>query len=269
MKWTVIGLAMAIGLGIGAGAWAEGEAAAEAIDAPAVELAAEESAAIAVEAADEPVAAEAGEAMAAEVSEGDGTEAEEAAGTENEVEEETATDEPAPATETAKETDMVVIKTSLGDIKVKLAADKAPLTVANFLSYVDEGHYDGTIFHRVIRDFMIQGGGFDAGMRQKQTKAPIKNEAANGLQNKRGTIAMARTMVVDSATSQFFINVVDNGFLDFRAPNPQQFGYCVFGEVVEGMDVVDKIRAVQTGMKAGMSDVPMETVEIVSAKRAE
>ena len=177
--------------------------------------------------------------------------------------------EPAPVAEQAKETDMVIIKTSLGDIKVKLAADKAPLSVANFLAYADAGHYNGTIFHRVIDGFMIQGGGFDAQMNQKPTKASIKNEAANGLQNKRGTLAMARTAVVDSATSQFFINVKDNGFLDFRAPNPQGFGYCVFGEVVEGMDVVDKIKSVKTGVKAGMSDVPLETVEILSVTRAE
>ncbi len=180
-----------------------------------------------------------------------------------------AADEPAPAPEQAKETDMVLIKTTLGDIKVKLAADKAPLTVANFLAYVDDKHYDGTIFHRVIDGFMIQGGGFDANMRQKPTKAPIKNEAANGLQNKRGTLAMARTMVVDSATSQFFINVKDNGFLDFRAPNPQGFGYCVFGEVVEGMDVVDQIKGVRTTTKAGMTDVPLETVEILSVSRVQ
>ena len=180
-----------------------------------------------------------------------------------------AAEEPAPAPEQAKETDMVLIKTTLGDIKVKLAADKAPLTVANFLAYVDSKHYDGTIFHRVIDGFMIQGGGFDANMRQKPTNAPIKNEAANGLQNKRGTLAMARTAIVDSATSQFFINVKDNGFLDFRAPNPQGFGYCVFGEVVEGMDVVDKIKGVRTTTKAGMSDVPLETVEILSVARVQ
>jgi peptidyl-prolyl cis-trans isomerase B (cyclophilin B) len=179
-------------------------------------------------------------------------------------------DMPAPEeTQQAEETDMVVIKTSLGDIKVKLAADKAPLTVANFLSYAEAGHYNGTIFHRVIDGFMIQGGGFDANMRQKPTKAPIKNEAANGLANKRGTLAMARTMVVDSATSQFFINVKDNAFLDFQAPTPQGFGYCVFGEVVEGMDVVDRIKGVRTGMKAGMSDVPLETVEILSVSKVE
>jgi cyclophilin family peptidyl-prolyl cis-trans isomerase len=174
----------------------------------------------------------------------------------------------APEPEQAKETDMVIIKTSLGDIQVKLAADKAPLTVANFLAYADAGHYNGTIFHRVIDGFMIQGGGFDAKMSQKPTKASIKNEAANGLKNKRGTLAMARTMVVDSATSQFFINVKDNGFLDFQAPNPQGFGYCVFGDVVAGMDVVDKIKSVKTGVKAGMSDVPLETVEILSVTRA-
>ena len=185
------------------------------------------------------------------------------------AEETVAAPETAPEAEQAKETDMVIIKTTLGDIKVKLAADKAPLSVANFLSYVDDKHYDGTIFHRVIDGFMIQGGGFDANMRQKPTKAPIKNEAANGLQNKRGTLAMARTMVVDSATSQFFINVKDNGFLDFRAPNPQGFGYCVFGEVVEGMDVVDQIKGVRTGTKAGMSDVPLETVEILSVTRVQ
>ena len=185
------------------------------------------------------------------------------------MDEDGAPDSPASVPEEKKETDMVVMETSMGSIKIKLAAEKAPLTVANFLAYVDSGHYDGTIFHRVIDNFMIQGGGFDADMRQKGTRAPIKNEAANGLANKRGTVAMARTAVVDSATSQFFINVKDNGFLDFRAPTPQGFGYCVFGEVVEGMDVVDRIKAVRTGMKAGMGDVPLETVEIISVRRAE
>jgi peptidyl-prolyl cis-trans isomerase B (cyclophilin B) len=177
--------------------------------------------------------------------------------------------EPAPEPEKAKETDMVIIKTSLGDIKVKLDAEKAPLTVANFLAYADDGYYNGTIFHRVIGNFMIQGGGFDAQLKQKATRAQIKNEAANGLPNKRGTLAMARTMIVDSATSQFFINVKDNDMLNHRAPSPQGFGYCVFGEVVEGMDVVDQIKAVQTGVKAGMSDVPIETVEILSVTRVE
>ena len=176
---------------------------------------------------------------------------------------------PAPEPSTAKETDMVLIKTTLGDITVKLASDKAPLTVANFLAYADAGHYDGTIFHRVIDGFMIQGGGFDKDMRQKPTRAPVKNEAANGLANKRGTLAMARTPVVDSATAQFFINVKDNAFLDFRAPTPQAFGYCVFGEVTAGMEVVDKIKAVRTGVKAGMADVPLETVEILSVKRVQ
>ena len=157
----------------------------------------------------------------------------------------------------------VVIKTSKGDITVRLFADKAPITVQNFLSYVDEGFYAGTLFHRVINGFMIQGGGLDANLHQKRTHAPIKNEATNRLSNKRGTIAMARTSVVDSATSQFFINVVDNAFLDFRAPNPQGYGYCVFGEVVAGMDVVDAIKAVRTAP----GDVPVEPVEILAVER--
>lgn len=175
--------------------------------------------------------------------------------------------EPAPETEQAKETDMVIIKTSLGDIQVKLAADKAPLSVANFLAYVDAGHYNGTIFHRVMDGFMIQGGGFDANMRQKPAPATVKNEAANGLQNKRGTIAMARTSDPHSASAQFFINVKDNAFLNY--PGQDGWGYCVFGEVVAGMDVVDQIKAVKTGVKAGMSDVPLEPVEIISVTRAE
>ena len=167
-----------------------------------------------------------------------------------------------------QEQPMVILKTTLGDITIKLFPDKAPITVANFLAYVDSGHYNGTVFHRVIDGFMIQGGGFNRWMLQKPTQAPIKNEAANGLQNKRGTIAMARTSVVDSATSQFFINVVDNAFLDFKSPDPRGFGYCVFGEVVSGMDVVDQIKAVRTGVKNGMADVPLQTVEILSAERA-
>lgn len=161
----------------------------------------------------------------------------------------------------------VLMKTSMGDITIALDAERAPITVANFLGYVDDGFYNGTIFHRVIDGFMIQGGGFTADMKQKPTKAPIKNEAANGLANKRGTIAMARTMVVDSATAQFFINVKDNGFLNYSAPHPQGFGYCVFGEVVDGMDVVDQIKAVQTGNRMGMGDVPVQTVEIISVER--
>jgi cyclophilin family peptidyl-prolyl cis-trans isomerase len=161
----------------------------------------------------------------------------------------------------------VIIETSLGNIEVELDAEKAPATVANFLSYVDESFYDGTIFHRVIPNFMVQGGGFTADMVQKKTKAPIKNEAANGLKNTRGTIAMARTMVVDSATAQFFINTVDNAFLDFRAPTPQGFGYAVFGRVTSGMEVVDAISAAKTGIRNGMRDVPLDTVAIKTIRR--
>ena len=164
---------------------------------------------------------------------------------------------------------VVIIKTSKGDIKLNLFKDKAPITVENFLKYVDSGHYEGTIFHRVIANFMIQGGGFTSDMQQKATKAPIKNEAQNGLQNKRGTVAMARTQVIDSATSQFFINVVDNAFLNFRSPDMNGFGYCVFAEVIEGMDVVDAIRAVPTGRQGPHSDVPTEPVEIIQVVRVE
>jgi peptidyl-prolyl cis-trans isomerase B (cyclophilin B) len=162
---------------------------------------------------------------------------------------------------------MVTLKTSKGDITLKLFEDKAPISVANFLAYVDSGHYAGTIFHRVIPNFMIQGGGFTPDMQQKSTREPIKNEAQNGLANKRGTIAMARTQIIDSATSQFFINVVDNQGLNYKSPDMQGFGYCVFGEVVEGMDVVDAIRAVPTGRKGPHGDVPLETVEILEAVR--
>ncbi len=154
---------------------------------------------------------------------------------------------------------MVLISTSHGDIKLELYEKEAPVTVANFLSYVEEGFYDNTIFHRVISNFMIQGGGMTADMKQKPTKAPIKNEADNGLKNERGTIAMARTAVVDSATSQFFINHRDNAFLDHGA---RDFGYAVFGKVVEGIEVVDKIAAVKT--RPG--DVPLEAVSILSIK---
>jgi len=164
---------------------------------------------------------------------------------------------------------MVVIKTNKGDITLKLDAEKAPVSVNNFLQYVDDGHYNGTIFHRVIKGFMIQGGGFTEDMKQKSTRAPVKNEAGNGLQNKKGTIAMARTADVDSATSQFFINVVDNAFLDHRSETPQGFGYCVFGEVVDGMDVVDVIRNVPTGQSGPYGDVPSETVEIIEVVRGE
>jgi len=154
------------------------------------------------------------------------------------------------------------IETSMGSITVELDDAKAPVTVKNFLDYATSGHYDGTIFHRVIDGFMIQGGGFTKAMDQKPTKAPIKNEAANGLTNKRGTIAMARTMVVDSATSQFFINLVDNDFLNFRAPTPQYYGYAVFGKVTDGMDVVDKIAKVKTGFAGPHQNVPEEPVVI-------
>ena len=154
------------------------------------------------------------------------------------------------------------IETSMGSITVELDDAKAPITVKNFLDYAASGHYDGTIFHRVIDGFMIQGGGFTKAMDQKPTKAPIKNEAANGLTNKRGTIAMARTMVVDSATSQFFINLVDNDFLNFRAPTPQYYGYAVFGKVTDGMDVVDKIAKVKTGFAGPHQNVPEEPIVI-------
>lgn len=162
---------------------------------------------------------------------------------------------------------VVLMETSLGDIKIELDQAKAPISTKNFLSYADDKFYDGTIFHRVIGNFMIQGGGFTADMHQKPAKDQIKNEAGNGLSNKRGTLAMARTNVVDSASSQFFINVVDNNFLDHQDNSPQGFGYAVFGKVIEGMDVVDKIKAVKTGTKAGFQDVPVEIVVIKSVKR--
>ena len=157
----------------------------------------------------------------------------------------------------------VKLATSAGDIVVELAPEKAPKTVANFLQYVRDKHYDGTVFHRVIDGFMIQGGGFTADMRQKPTRAPVPLEASNGLKNAKYTIAMARTGNPNSATSQFFINVKDNAMLD--APNPDGHGYTVFGKVVAGADVVDKIRAVQTGNKSGMQNVPLDTITIQSA----
>ena len=160
---------------------------------------------------------------------------------------------------------MVKLTTNFGDITLELNAEKAPATVANFLQYVESGYYDDVIFHRVIDGFMIQGGGFDANMKQKATKAEIKNEANNGLSNDKYTVAMARTSIPDSASSQFFINVGDNDFLNHTAPTSSGWGYCVFGKVVEGMDVVDKIRAVKTTSKAGHRDVPIETVVIEKA----
>ena len=161
---------------------------------------------------------------------------------------------------------VAVIDTSMGTIKVELDKKNAPVTVENFIGYANDKFYDGTIFHRVSPNFMIQGGGFDKDMNQKPTKAPIKNEAGNGLQNKRGTIAMARTGVVDSATAQFFINVKDNDFLNHRDESAQGFGYAVFGKVTEGMEVVDKIKDVKTGNKSGFQDVPVETVIIKSVR---
>ncbi|MFM7201235.1 MAG: peptidylprolyl isomerase [Myxococcota bacterium] len=162
---------------------------------------------------------------------------------------------------------VVVIETSLGTIKAELYPDKAPITVKNFLSYVEAKHYDGTIFHRVINDFMIQGGGYDEQLREKSTKAPIRNEAANGLKNTVGTLAMARTSIPDSATAQFFINVKDNFFLDYKNPTPQGIGYCVFGKVTEGLDVVTKIKAVRTSSGSnGMGDVPVTPVVIKSVR---
>ena len=155
---------------------------------------------------------------------------------------------------------MITIKTNHGDIKVKLFEDEAPVTCENFRQYVTDGFFTDTIFHRVIPNFMIQGGGMEADMSQKATRAPIKNEADNGKSNHRGTLAMARTMDINSATAQFFINLRDNDFLDHGT---RDFGYAVFGEVVDGMDVVDVIAAVPTGNKAGHQDVPVETVSIV------
>ena len=160
---------------------------------------------------------------------------------------------------------MVKLSTNFGDITLELNAEKAPISVANFLQYVESGFYDGVIFHRVINDFMIQGGGFDANMKQKSTKDEIKNEADNGLTNDKYTVAMARTSVPDSASSQFFINVGDNEFLNHTAKNASGWGYCVFGKVIDGMDVVDKIRAVKTTSKSGHQDVPAESVIIEKA----
>ena len=156
----------------------------------------------------------------------------------------------------------VLMETSLGTITLALNEEKAPVTVANFIRYAQDGHYDGTIFHRVIDGFMIQGGGFTRDMNQKATREPIENEARNGLKNKRGTIAMARTMIVDSATCQFFINLVDNEFLDFSSPTPQGFGYAVFGEVTDGMEVVDRIAKVETTYGGPYQNVPAEAVII-------
>jgi peptidyl-prolyl cis-trans isomerase B (cyclophilin B) len=163
----------------------------------------------------------------------------------------------------------VLMETSMGNITIELFKEKAPITVKNFLGYVKEGFYDGLIFHRVIKDFMVQGGGMSESLGQKKPKFAIKNEATNGLSNTRGTLAMARTSVVDSATSQFFINTVDNLFLNHKGKQADSFGYCVFGQVAEGMDVIDKIREVKTGNKNGHSDVPVDPVFITSARLVE
>lgn len=161
---------------------------------------------------------------------------------------------------------MVLICTSMGDIQIKLDTENTPLTAENFLNYVRKGFYNDTIFHRVIDGFMIQGGGLNANMEQKPTDSPIENEAKIAKPNKRGTIAMARTMDPHSATAQFFINVADNGFLNYSGDHPQGYGYCVFGEVVEGMDVVDAIVKVKTGQRHGHADVPLEEVSITEVK---
>ena len=159
---------------------------------------------------------------------------------------------------------MIRFETSLGSFTVELFEQDAPVTTQNFLDYVDAGHFDGTVFHRVIPGFVIQGGGLGADMRQKPTRPPIRNEADNGLKNRRGTLSMARTNDPHSATSQFFVNLVDNAFLD---PGRGGAGYAVFGCVTEGMDVIDRIAAVQTGNKAGHQDVPVTPIEVTSAKR--
>lgn len=160
---------------------------------------------------------------------------------------------------------MVKFETSLGDFVVELFTDDAPVTVRNFLQYVDDGHFDGTVFHRVIPGFVIQGGGMNADMEQKKTRKPIENEATNGLRNLRGTLSMARTNDINSATSQFFVNLADNAFLDHQGP--RNYGYAVFGKVVEGMDVVDAIAAVRTGRRRGHDDVPVEPIVVNAARR--
>jgi cyclophilin family peptidyl-prolyl cis-trans isomerase len=161
----------------------------------------------------------------------------------------------------------VIIKTNLGDMTLELNAEKAPITVKNFLEYVNKGHYKQTVFHRVIDSFMIQGGGFDKDLKEKSTGAPIKNEAANGLKNEVGTVAMARTNDVDSATAQFFINVADNSALDHRDDTNSGMGYAVFGKITSGMPIVNKIKAVKTGNRGPLSDVPLEAVVILDISK--
>jgi peptidyl-prolyl cis-trans isomerase B (cyclophilin B) len=162
-------------------------------------------------------------------------------------------------------TKTVEMTTPFGTIRIELDDAKAPLSTQNFLDYVRAGHYDGTVFHRVIKGFMVQGGGFEPGMKQKPTRAPITNEANNGLKNRKYTLAMARTSAPHSASAQFFINTVDNGFLDFKSESPQGWGYAVFGRVVSGTDVVDRIEAVATGRKGMHDDVPLDDVTIIKA----
>ncbi|MGH7817542.1 MAG: peptidylprolyl isomerase [Candidatus Binatia bacterium] len=166
----------------------------------------------------------------------------------------------------AEKSPVIMMSTSKGNIRIELDAAQAPITTKNFVDYVNAGHYDGLIFHRVIPGFMIQGGGMDAQLNEKKNNSPIKNEAANGLKNNLGTIAMARTNAVDSATSQFFINLKNNDFLNHRSTAPAEFGYAVFGQVIEGMDVVHNIEKVRTGNKGGQQDVPVDAVVINSAK---
>mgnify|MGYP001016404020 CR=1 FL=1 len=164
---------------------------------------------------------------------------------------------------------LVVIETNLGSFKIALDTARAPKSVENFLKYVDDGHYDGTVFHRVIDGFMVQGGGYDEKLERKPTRDPVENEADNGLKNTRGTVAMARTSEPNSATAQFFVNVADNAFLDHKSKEPREYGYAVFGEVVEGMDVIDQIKSVKTGSAGSFSkDAPLENVVIKSARRA-
>ena len=162
---------------------------------------------------------------------------------------------------------VVVMQTSMGEIEIELNQEKAPQTVANFLKYVDDKFYDGTIFHRVINNFMIQGGGMTPDLKEKTTRAPIKNEAANGLKNEIGTIAMARTSDPHSASAQFFINVADNAFLNYQNTTTQGYGYAVFGKVINGMHVVNRIKTVKTGMMNGYTDVPMDAVLIKAVRR--
>jgi cyclophilin family peptidyl-prolyl cis-trans isomerase len=161
----------------------------------------------------------------------------------------------------------VLMTTNFGDIKIELLPEQAPETVDNFLKYISDGHYENTIFHRVIDGFMVQGGGYTSDLKQKSTRKSIKNEADNGLSNKRGTVAMARTQEPDSATAQFFINVADNPFLDHRGSSAQEFGYCVFAKVVEGMEIVDKIKEVETQSQGPYKDLPAKPIEITAVRK--